>query len=548
MIKNTVRQYNRTALFAKVSQCAESIVSLLSGVENQESITDEEVRLIEQHLLVRSVEDFEQKFPSVLYFLQVNRTILFFAERPVGVNEKSIHEIPLVGVKELWQALLPESNFHTHSHIKVSDDEALSYRLFRNQDGIKRIKKLKEQMYSVLSECMQIGNCQELQELQEEIQTVMYDVRSIFPLFMEDMEQQEKDMQSASQRDRCVGMEKVHRWLSKKLVVSDQICSIQNVSDSNGKSYINVDSEEWKEMLLAAFCPGIRRYSETEKKLYRRMYDRAVQEFYRIVKEISEIRLGVQAYFQQGKEKAENMELLVLNASPHELILPQNQQRLEVFLRTVNTKSDCSSTIWTGILLRVCMVPHFRKNIRKHFMTGEYYVSETVDKETVSSILEITGKYRIMMFYQYESKKVASHQSFAKNGSRQFVEGGNIYENNRYSKYLTCCYPNLTVLDEEEWYIGAAFVAAGMFAAMQRDTECEKGISALPKELHAYSHQTKMDIQNVKYGCLFASEDDSSGWGGVANMMLICARSLFYRDGGYEPVYRVLADTYREQC
>lgn len=331
--------------------------------------------------------------------------------------------------------------------------------------------------------------------------------------------------------------------------------------------FITVESIEWKELLLSVFGAGNSREPDRSAVFYRNMYRRAAAAFYRAVRKTAELCLSVEAFFAQGRKTADTLELLVLNISPQELDIPENRRTFSVYLNTVNGKNNYRSTVWAGILPGVRMHKEEEKNVRQRFAGSGGEVTEAVEPETVINLMELAETYRIMLFYQYETKEDASARAFAKSGMRRFREAGRTYEKSAGAEYISCCYPNLTVA-EGELFLGAAFIAAGMQASLQSSAylrlfyrnvaEGLPGIrldpektaasrrltAAAPRELYPYSGAVKEELGHTGYGSLLASEGVMPGWGELSEMQLMYARTLCYSQGEYIPVFQVMAESY----
>lgn len=602
-IRNIIPQNNRTILFQDVSEESENILSLLGDIGEQESVSDEVIRGVEQHLLVQSAEEYTKKFPAVIYYAIENGKIIISGKSGVCSTEREQRTLwnencnakcyadcnakCYADCYELWEKLFAQQ------HDRVGKRKNAAYRLFDDRTGMETIKALRKRLWIefLLPEDKNPAMREvRLQEILKQIRFVRYEIRAILPLIVEDLKTEEKEdkKQKASAaggqpvlsaileagNDRIElwyqnsgdvewsrhvteeNQKRIHEWLSSKLVVTGEEMN----------EFVTIESNVWKDVLLTLFCPQNVR-SEQKSAPYFRMYEQAVYDFYQIAKRKAETALGVQAYFKQGRGTAEPMTLLIANITPEELVTPVNRKKIEVFLKTVNTKNDYSSSIWMGILPGVHLQAEGGRRIRKRFSGRERIASDTVKPETVKSLLELTGVYQIMLFYQYETREEASAYSFAESGIHRFIESGKIYETSSYSRYLSCCYPNLTVL-EEEVYIGAAFAAAGFMASLQSsrflrlfykevesdcpgvrfDTEANRVFETvtpvLPKELYPYSSQTRSEMQKMRYGCLFASQTGEPDGKSLSMMMLFCARTLHRTGNSYEQIYRVLTEVY----
>lgn len=244
-----------------------------------------------------------------------------------------------------------------------------------------------------------------------------------------------------------------------------------------------------------------------------------------------ELKLGIKTFFEQSSSNESGTELLVLNIAPKELMNHEAMKKIELYFDTVNHKKDLSQYISIGILPEV-RIANNNEPVRERFLgNGTYEKENTIEWEMVENLLNLTGKHRILLCYQYETGREASAEIFAQKGLEQFRENSMSYEKHEYANYISCCYPNLTSPVKER-YIGAAFVVAGMLSADM--TEGQE--SLMPKELYPYSVQTREDVTVNRYGSMLCSETAEKGWGAMRHMILLSARTLKYKNGNYQKI------------
>lgn len=600
LIKSIVRQCSRTALFARVSREAADVLTLLGESLEQDGVTDEAVKTVERELLTHSTEEFCRKFPAEVYY-RLKQGEIVFSEAPSRMGSGSgngrlvWHRLSLYedGTGEIWDSLFKTGTYET------ADRTRTARRLFRDEEGIRKIRAVKEALTEIFllpedRKCTARG--QKLLALAERISEMRYEIRSLLPYLAEEAQQtnvsvgngesfgaflarkaesgqlevryRRREAENWNQFLNKEAKAKLARWLNEVIRVEQEGEAAPDASASREReACILVESQEWKELLLAVFGAGGDRNSDEDSGFYLKMSDRAAAAFYRVVRNMAELRLSVEAYFAQGRNTADTMELLVLNISPEELNAPENRRKFSVYLNTVNEKNDYRSTIWAGILPGVLMRREGEKNVRQRFAGTGREETSAVGPETVKNLLELAEKYRIMLFYQYETKEAASARAFAESGTGRFLESGEPYEKCAGSRYISCCYPNLTVT-EGELYLGAAFIAAGMQAAMQsseflklfysnivdacpgirldleKTTAYRRLTAAAPKEVYPYGGAVKDELRRLKYGSLLAAEETAPGWGGLSEMQLLWARTLCFAQGEYIPVWMVMAESF----
>lgn len=261
---------------------------------------------------------------------------------------------------------------------------------------------------------------------------------------------------------------------------------------------------------------------ETAEKTYSREQQKEI-----------ELYMGIQTFFRHSRENTSG--ILFLNMSLTELLESKNKEKLELYLSTVNHKEEESQAIQFAILPEVSMEDN-NKYVRERFLgTGEK--EKKIQPQQVIELSSLLASHKILLCYQYETTEKTSAEAFAKNGQNYYKQENQVYERNESSKYMCCCYPNLTS-PRENMYIGAAFVTAGMLSG-----GCKEGaLTLLPKELYPYAQITREEMKQEKYGCCLTSETVEQGWAAVPQMMLCSARTLSWKKGEYETVEELLTE------
>lgn len=244
-----------------------------------------------------------------------------------------------------------------------------------------------------------------------------------------------------------------------------------------------------------------------------------------------ELYMGIQTFFQHSRENTGG--LLILNMSPEELLETKNKEKLQLYLNTVNHKTDESQAIRLAILPEIEM-PYGKTLVREKF-PGTKEKEKKITQAQVMEIAALLAQHKIMLCYQYETGERTSPEAFAREGRERYKQESTAFERQKYSQYMCCCYPNLSS-PKKNMYIGAAFVAAGMFTSHSK----EGSQTVLPKELYPYTQTTREELKKEKYGCFLSSETAEKGWAAVRYMVLFSARTLAYSQGKYVRAEEVL--------
>lgn len=244
-----------------------------------------------------------------------------------------------------------------------------------------------------------------------------------------------------------------------------------------------------------------------------------------------ELYMGIQTFFQHSRENTGG--LLLLNMSPEELLETKNKEKLQLYLNTVNHKTDESQAVGLAILPEVEM-PYGKTLVRERF-PGTKEKEKKVTQAQVMEIAALLALHKVMLCYQYETGERTSPEAFAREGRERYQQESAVFERKTYSEYMCCCYPNLSSL-KKNTYIGAAFVTAGMLASHSK----EGSQTVLPKELYPYTQTIREELKKEKYGCFLTSETAEKGWAAVRYMVLFSARTLACSQGKYVRVEKIL--------
>ena len=95
--KNVINQTNRTILFEEINPEKMDILTLINDSKGLDSLDDENIIEINQHLLVGSFDEFLEKFdPKVYsYFDAESQSIRYILKKPEGIPEDLITEIKI---------------------------------------------------------------------------------------------------------------------------------------------------------------------------------------------------------------------------------------------------------------------------------------------------------------------------------------------------------------------------------------------------------------------------------------------------------------------
>lgn len=104
----TIKQTNRTMLLEMLNPEKMDFLTLVGDVRGMESLSDDKIKEINDHLLVRSFSEVLEKFePTVYcYFNANNQKVMYSLEKPESIPEEMLTRIPLNEKNEFLNMLM----------------------------------------------------------------------------------------------------------------------------------------------------------------------------------------------------------------------------------------------------------------------------------------------------------------------------------------------------------------------------------------------------------------------------------------------------------
>ena len=94
---DVIEQTNRTILFEEINPEKLDLISVIGGTEGINSLSDEKIKEINDLFLVKSFDEFLDKFAPVVYsfYNANNQKVIYTLEKPWNLPENLITEIPI---------------------------------------------------------------------------------------------------------------------------------------------------------------------------------------------------------------------------------------------------------------------------------------------------------------------------------------------------------------------------------------------------------------------------------------------------------------------
>ena len=105
---NVIRQTNRTMLLEVINPEKMDFLTLVGDVRGLESLSDDKIREINDHLLVHSFDELLEKFNPMVYcyFNAASQKVIYQLDKPEQIPDEMLTEIPLNRQNEFMGMLM----------------------------------------------------------------------------------------------------------------------------------------------------------------------------------------------------------------------------------------------------------------------------------------------------------------------------------------------------------------------------------------------------------------------------------------------------------
>ena len=640
---DVIQQTNRTILFEEINPEKLDLITLVEDTKGLNSLNDDKIKEINENLLVHNFEEFLDKFDPVVYsfFNATTQKVMYTLQKPENIPEDMISEIPINQSNDFLKmlfTLIDTKRSQGIANVDFKFENLLDMISPKKvMDDIRQTRKEIQYTYSQYDALddedpskLDLGD--KLNDMFEEASTNYNNIMAMLPLAIEDIKTRlllGSDEDNSSKESFSLGLLSMGENGELKVLEAPkkEETALVAVDDNANQGLIKAFEDDYEEvseskseyiksLVVRTFCPlastmesSIDVDVEVENyNTYLDFYKSSKDDFIKTVKPLIEKILGVKMFFDQYQTKNNGMKpsLLITNNKLNNLVNAKNITRLDTFLSSVNDKNDFSNTIWFGI------VPSLELNSQnKNKMRRERFKSnKKTDKsdantiEDLSMLLNEVQKYRIQLFFSFETKEETTFNNIATAGIDKFIDKCSPLLRNSYSEFAIPCLPNFTVIPKEKsgvildkkmilsedgqaelskekedilklWiegvYIESSYVAAGIVAAYQCpdylrenfknvyseypgvrfDIESKDNAlrvtTTLAKEISGFTNEIKNSINRRSFGFVFSSENAQVDGQEVKQITVYKARSLQANENDYESIYKTLVTTYIER-
>lgn len=484
-----ITQTNRTMLIEEINPEKMDLITLVGDTKTSDSLSDDQIKEINSHLLVHSFGDFLDRFAPVVYtfFNSANQRVMYTLKKPEHIPDDMLTEIHLNEHQDFLKMLMTLIETKRSQGIMNVDFkfekilELISPR--KVMEDIRQARKEIRYQYGKHEELedgdpakLDIGD--KLNVLLEEASDNYSNVLAMLPIAIEDIKTRLLLGEANAQKDNTpltLGVLSMGENGELKVLEAPKqtTTALATLDDNINQGLIEVLREDYnsvadepssyvESLVIRTFCPlpstmvtdidvetEIANYNS-----YLEFYQKAKDDFVHIVKPLAESILGVKMFFEQCPSKVKEMRpsLLVTNCTPEMLAKAGNVTRLITFLNTLNAKNDFNNTIWYSIIPQVALDPRKKTKLKRERFKGNEIVesTNTNEMESVVRLMDVMKDYRVQTFFSFEGNEFTTFNMLAIEGVDKYMNRCAPLIGKEFSEFAVPCFPNFTVVPKDK--------------------------------------------------------------------------------------------------
>jgi len=485
---DTIYQTNRTILFEEINPEKQDLITLVGDVKGIDSLNDEKIKEINQHLQVKSFDEFLNKFsPTVYSFYNAsNQKVIYTLKKPESIPDECISEIKLDHNNDFLKMLFTLIETKRSQGIKNVDfrfEKVLDMISPKKvMEDIKQVRKEIHYLYNKYEELedgdpkkLDMGD--KLNQKFEEASQNYNNVLAMLPLAIEDIKTRllfGKNQEGNKAESIQIGLLTMGDTGELRIIEAPkkETNALMVMDEERNQNLVATFEEDYdeitenaspyvKDLVVRTFCPLPAIQNEidvarevTNYNTYLEFYKTAKDDFVKTAKPLVEIILGVKMFFEQYDTKNKGMQpaLLVTNTKLDMTVKSNNVPRLEIYLNTVNNKNDFADTIWFGIVPAVELESSGGVKTRRDRFQGNSQVKtlEGNTMESLSALLQIIKHYKVQIFFNFNANEETTFNSMATTGIEKYLEKCETLTRQDYSEFAIPCLPNFTIIPKDK--------------------------------------------------------------------------------------------------
>lgn len=509
---NTITQTNRTILFEEINPEKLNLLTLVGDVRGVNSVSDDKIKEINDALLVRSFDEFLEKFEPVVYsyFDANNQKVIYTLKKPENIEDELLSEIHLNRQNDYLKMLMTlveakraEGSINVDFKFEKLTDMISPKKVM---DDIRQNRKELQYTYSEYAKLedgdpKKLDTADKLNLMFEEASVNYNNVMAMLPLAIED--------------------------IKTRLLLGDG----QTKKDEAPLSLGVLSMDEHGELKILE--------APKENK-----------------KELMVLDDNANAGLIQAIEK----DYMDLNEDGNEYV---KSLVARTFCPLASTMESVESLVRILDALKDYEVQCFFSYETGDKTTFNIMATEGIEKYE-TKCAQLIGK----PFSEYAIPCIPNFTVIPKDKSGVVLDN-RMYVTEQNTAALSKEKEDIMKIWIDGVYIGAAYVAAGLVAAYQSPDylkevfkknvdeqlpgvrfDIESGDHALQvrttmaKEITGYTNDIKSDINRKNFGFVFSSENAVLKDLNIQNIMVYKARNLLTDGKSYEPIYKTQVTTY----
>lgn len=486
---HTISQTNRTILFEEINPEKHNLMTLVGDVRGVSSLSDDKIKTLNEALLVRSFDEFLQKFEPVVYsfFDANNQKVLYTLKKPENVPDDLLTEIHLNKENDFLKMLMTlVETKRAQGTINVDFQFEKLTDMISPKKVMDDIRQNRKEMQYTYGEYAKLDDgdpkkldlADKLNVMFEEASANYNNVMAMLPLAIEDIktrlllgtDQKTQDsaplaigVLSMNDQGELKVLEAPKEKKQELLVLDDNANAGLIEALQDDYKALNEEGNEYVMALVTrTFCPLSSTMESTvdvarevaNYNSYLEFYKNSKDDFIKVVKPLVEKILGVWSFFEQSPKNCKTMRptLIVANVSNELLARSSNIPRLITYLSSVNAKNDFANTIWYGIFPSVSLDSQSRmKAVRERFKGNENVEKEDTNSvESLSRILDVLKDFSVQCFFSYETGDKTTFNAMASEGIEAYENKCSTLIGKPFSEYAIPCIPNFTIIPKDK--------------------------------------------------------------------------------------------------
>ncbi|WP_438496006.1 transcriptional regulator [Paenibacillus sp. IHBB 3054] len=483
-----INQTNRTLLFEEINPEKLDLITIVGDVKGIDSLSDDKIKEINEHLLVNNFDEFLDKFSPSIYsfFNAANQKVMYTLKKPEGIPDDTISEIKIDQSNDFLRmlfTLIDTKRSQGITNVDFKFENLLDMISPKKvMDDIRQVRKEIHYMYGQYDKLddgdpkkLDVGD--KLNIMFEEASRNYNNVMAMLPLAIEDIKTRlllGRAQEDTSSELIQVGQLTIGESGELKIIEAPKSDStdLMLLDESTNTDLTQVFAEDYgslsespstyvQDLVVRTFCPLPAVRAEVNAALevqnyntYLEFYKNAKDDFVKTVKPLVEKILGVKMFFDQYAVKNKGMQpsMLIANSKLDMLVKSSNIPRLETYLNTVNSKNEFSDTIWFGIVPSVELETTGKVKVsRERFRGNDKVIKQDGNSmESLTMLLQVIKDYKVQLFFSFESGEETTFSSMATAGIDKYIDKCAGLTRKEYSEFAIPSAPNFTVIPKEK--------------------------------------------------------------------------------------------------